>query len=234
VALLFGARADFDGEVMKQGKPFWAGRGSAEQLSWAKYRSENAQPGEDSRGGYPTMRDETRAEVVKQARKAGKGEDLSAELTALISENFLLHGRLTNVFSTIKDSVGLTGMEALTLFAIVNSDKPVTIPQVGRSLGHARQVIQRAANALEQRGLVQTMDNPGHKRAAFVVSTEAGAQVKRMFDAAGREIAQTLSDGMDLATIRATHQGLRRLRKNAEARDRELQGLPGGKKKVQL
>jgi DNA-binding MarR family transcriptional regulator len=216
---------------MKQGKSFWAPHSTGDGLSWANYRDQHGFAAADGRT-YPTMRDETRAEVVKKARKKGQGEDLTVELTALISEVFLLHGRLTNVFSNIKDAVDLTGMEALTLFAIVNSEKPVTIPQIGRSLGHARQVIQRAANALEQRGLIKSMENPGHKRAAFVVSTDDGRRMKLLFDEAGRDVARTLSDGMDGATIAASHEGLRRLRKNAENRERERHGHQAGRTKA--
>jgi DNA-binding MarR family transcriptional regulator len=204
---------------MKREKSVWAPQGMAGGLSWANYRDQ---------GGVDTaiteMRDGTRAEMLKRAAKKGVGVDHIAELTSLISECYLLHGQLNNLFSTVKDSVDMTGMESLTLFAIVNSDKPVTIPQIGRSLGHARQVIQRAANALEARGLVRTMENPGHKRAAFVVATEEGKRIKQSFDAAGYAIASTLAGDMDLQTIRTTHAGLSRLRSSVEARGREVPG----------
>ncbi|MFT4027509.1 MAG: helix-turn-helix domain-containing protein [Novosphingobium sp.] len=212
---------------MAKDRSFWASRETVDGYAWANYHEH-----ERSSGGcpnYPTMSDATRAEVTKKARKGQA--DLVQELQGLIAECYMLHGRLTNVFADIKDSASLSGMEALTLYAIVNSDKPVTVPQIGRALGHARQVIQRAARELELRGLVETRDNPGHKRAALLVPTAAGAELKRNFDAAGQDVARTLVDGLDLKTIRAAHAGLHKLRTNAEARDRELHGPAAAKPK---
>ncbi len=211
---------------MAKGPSFWASRESVDGFAWANYRDQSDISG--GRQPLKTMSDATRAEVTKAARKRATG--LVPELQGLIAECYMLHGRLNNIFGMIKEAANLSGMEALTLYAIVNSDKPVTVPQIGRSLGHARQVIQRAARELEERGLVETRDNPGHKRAALLVPTAAGEELKRNFDAAGLDVARTLADGMDLETIRTTYAGLHRLRKNVEARDREMQSPPGGKK----
>lgn len=207
---------------MSESRSFWASRGMVDAYAWAKFQDEGGAAGGGTRQVYATMSDATRAEVVKASRKRAAG--VVPELTALIAECYMLHGRLNHIFATIKDQASLSGMEALTLYAIVNSDKPVTVPQIGRSLGHARQVIQRAARELEERGLVETRDNPGHKRADFLIATDAGWALKLSFDAAGHDIAKTLADGMDLETIRTTYAGLHSLRKNIEIRDRESQG----------
>ena len=95
------------------------------------------------------------------------------------------------------------------------------LPQIGRSLGHARQVIQRAANVLVQRGFLETRANPSHKRADFLVAPDAGREAKLGFDAAGRAVAENLAGGMDLATVQATRKGLRQLRRSIDQRDRE-------------
>lgn len=210
---------------MAKDRSFWASRETVDGYAWATYQNTGA----GARQPLKTMSDATRAEVTKAARKRQTG--LVPELQGLIAECYMLHGRLNNIFGIIKDAANLSGMEALTLYAIVNSDKPVTVPQIGRSLGHARQVIQRAARELEERGLVATRDNPGHKRAALLVPTEAGRELKRNFDAAGHEVAETLAGEMDLETIRATYAGLHQLRRNVEIRDRELQGQGAAKKK---
>lgn len=209
---------------MAQDKSAWVPPRDASTLGWARYRS-----GDDAAvpdGKLATMKESTRASVVKKALANADPQVLVDELTAMISECFLVHGRLVNIFSTIKDSVDLTGTEALTLFAVINSGKPVTVPQIGRSLGHARQVIQRAANVLVERGLLETRDNPAHKRAAFLVATEAGRKVKLGFDAAGRAVAETLAGGMDLPTVLATHEGLRQLRRAVDRRHRDAGQQP--------
>lgn len=211
---------------MPKDKSFWASWDTVDGHAWANSQAGINAPGERRR--YATMSEATRAEVVKAAAKDGRRRQtgVAAELTTLIAECYMLHGRLSGLFAAIKDSAGLSGVEAMTLYATVDSQQPVTVPQIGRSLGHARQVIQRAAHELEQRGLVETRDNPGHKRAAFLVPTDAGRKVKAGFEAAGNDVAKTLVGGMDVATIRATHAGLNKLRRNVEERAREREG-PG-------
>lgn len=145
-----------------------------------------------------------------------------ADLTGLISELFLLQGRLTSIFAKIRDVADLSGVEALTLSAVISAKAPVTVPQIGRSLGHARQVVQRAANVLEKRGLLTTQDNPGHKRAAFLVPTVAGLELKRDFDGVANEIMAILAQDIDRETVRSTAQGLKQLRRVVETRDRML------------
>lgn len=143
-------------------------------------------------------------------------------LTELISEFFLLQGRLISIFAALREDAQLTGVEALTLSAVIGARHPVTVPQIGRSLGHARQVVQRAANVLERRGLLTTRENPGHKRAAFLVATEAGLALKRDFDGTANEIMAILAKDLDRDSMRATQQGLHQLRRAVEAHDRVL------------
>jgi DNA-binding MarR family transcriptional regulator len=198
-------------------------------LTWARYR--DGDEGKSTSGKpLATMSEATRAAVLEQARRAAAaGDPLIDHLTGLVGEVFLAHGWLTQLFSTIKDSVDLTGTEALTLYAVVNSGKPVTVPQIGRTLGHARQVIQRAANTLVERGFLETKDNPAHKRAALLVATKAGREVKLGFDAAGRAMTETLAEALDLDMAGAVLEGLRQLRRAAECRAREQSAAAAGK-----
>lgn len=191
-----------------------ASRAANDAVAWADDRD-----GSDASG----------AEAVRMSGQEQAG--IVPEMTALIAECYKLHGRLTTVFSTVKELGGISRMESTTLYAIVNSGKPVTVPQIGRALGHARQVIQRAARELEQRGLVETRDNPGHKRAAFLVPTAAGHELKRDLDRAANEVSRSLVGGLDIATIRATYAGLNKLRRNVEQRDRDLNSRALRKKK---
>ena len=48
-----------------------------------------------------------------------------------------------------------------------------------------------------------------------------GEKIKSDFDAAGRAMSETLAEGLELATIRATLDGLSQLRRNVERRARE-------------
>lgn len=89
-----------------------------------------------------------------------------------------LRGRMRALFAETRAESGLPEMELMVLTAVVNAATPPTVAQIGRSLGHPRQVVQRAANALAELGLVAFADNPEHKRASLIVATEAGCVLK--------------------------------------------------------
>lgn len=83
-------------------------------------------------------------------------------------------------------------MELTVLTATVNADAPPTVAQIGRSLGHPRQVVQRAANGLAELGLIELRDNPGHKRASLLVPTAAGQKLKAADHARSQAITKAL------------------------------------------
>ena len=82
-----------------------------------------------------------------------------------------LQGRLKGAFTDSRLSTGLGETEMTVLNAVAEAPSPPTVPQIGRALGHPRQVIQRAANALITAGLIATRDNPDHKRAVLLIPT---------------------------------------------------------------
>ncbi len=115
-----------------------------------------------------------------------------SDIALLVDEVSRLRGRLTEVFAGRDVDSGLTAMEMTTLTAAYEAKSPPTVAQIGRSLGHPRQVIQRAANALAARGLIRMEDNPAHKRASILTCTDAGCAVKR----AGKARAAAISDAL--------------------------------------
>lgn len=143
-----------------------------------------------------------------------------AELVVILGEANRIAGRCLQMFSRIREACGLSGIEVLTLIAIAHAMKPPTVPQVGRSLGHPRQVIQRAVRVLEDQGLVQPLPNPGHKRAALLVATDKGHDLGRRIDAQAAEVIASLADGLDLdlATLNTLSEGLLVLRDRIDER----------------
>jgi DNA-binding MarR family transcriptional regulator len=75
-------------------------------------------------------------------------------LAGLADEVLRLHGRLLAADSDLGAADGLTGAQVLVLTAVVNAGRPPTVPQIGRSLGHTGQSVQRIADALTARGLL--------------------------------------------------------------------------------
>jgi DNA-binding MarR family transcriptional regulator len=138
-------------------------------------------------------------------------------LAGLADEVIRLHGRLVAVNGDRGDNEGLTGAQALVLTAVINAERPPTVPQIGRSLGHARQSVQRIANALIAQGLVTSKENPDHKRAPLLLPTEAGRAIHgRLQDRAQVWIAR-VTEGIAPDDLAAATKTLRTLRERLEA-----------------
>lgn len=139
-------------------------------------------------------------------------------LVGLVDEVARLNGRLKSTFAASRREIGLGESEIMVLNAVVEAERPPTVPQIGRSLGHPRQLIQRAANSLVEAGLIGTAPNPDHKRAALLVATAKGVALKRKADARADTIAEELGAEVDLECARAATRALRTIRKQLEAR----------------
>ena len=142
-------------------------------------------------------------------------------LVGLVDETSRLNGRLKSVFAASRQSVGLGDSEIMVLNAVVEAEKAPTVAQIGRSLGHPRQIIQRAANSMREAGLIETAENPDHKRAPLLVPTEKGVALKREADAKAEEIAEELIPALGMSDVRDATKALHAIRKQLEARLRE-------------
>ena len=138
-------------------------------------------------------------------------------LVLLIDEIVRLRGRLQSVFGQAGAATGLAPMESTVLTAVVESYSAPTVSQIGRSLGHPRQVIQRAANSLIAAGLLQTAPNPNHKRAPLLLATPAGKKSYRDAEALGKRTANSLMRVLDLAQCERLARELHELRGKLEA-----------------
>ena len=144
-------------------------------------------------------------------------------LVGLSDELIRLNGRLKSVFAGARRSEGLGDSELSVLNAVVEADRPPTVPQIGRSFGQPRQIIQRAANSLIAAGLIETLPNPDHKRAILLRATERGTAMKRGFDARADMLAKSLTAGIDAEEIRAAAAALGAIRKQLESRLRVVE-----------
>lgn len=138
-------------------------------------------------------------------------------LVGLSDEMIRLNGRLKAMFAGARRDEGLGDSELSVLNAVVEADRPPTVPQIGRSFGQPRQIVQRAATSLIARGLVEPQPNPDHKRAVLLVPTPAGIALKREIDARADAVAIEAGEALDLDNIRAATAALRALRKQLEA-----------------
>lgn len=132
-----------------------------------------------------------------------------------------LRGRIAALFADSRAEAGLAEMELTVLTAAVNAVAPPTVAQIGRSLGHPRQVVQRAANRLAELGLIEFTDNPDHKRASLITATEAGRALKARDHAAALAITADLLQRIDERDFAEAAQRLHAIRAAIEAYLRE-------------
>lgn len=138
-------------------------------------------------------------------------------LVGLSDELIRLQGRMKRLYAGARRSEGLNDSELSVLNAVVEADRPPTVPQIGRSFGQPRQLVQRAANALMAAGLVEAMPNPDHKRAVLLKATDAGFALKRQIDRQADDVAEAIGAGLDLDNVRQATAALRVVRKQLEA-----------------
>jgi DNA-binding MarR family transcriptional regulator len=144
-------------------------------------------------------------------------------LIGLVDEVTRLNGRLKSTFAASRREAGLGESEMMVLNAVVEAQHPPTVPQIGRSMGQPRQIVQRAANSLVSSGLIETAPNPDHKRAVLLLPTAKGITLKREADARADAIAEELGRDMDQSAARGAIQALRAVRKQLEARLRGIE-----------
>ena len=106
------------------------------------------------------------------------------------------------------------------LNAVVEAEQLPTVPQIGRSFGQPRQLVQRAANSLLASGLIEAVANPDHKRAMLLRATRQGLALKREIDARADAKAAASAPGLDADAVRAATRALGAIRRELEAQMR--------------
>lgn len=137
-------------------------------------------------------------------------------LLHLMDEVVRIKGRLQSVFADASAAMSLPPLESTVLTAVIESQAPPTVSQIGRSLGHPRQVIQRAANTLIKAGWMQVAPNPEHKRAQLLLATEQGEKSYREALALAKRAAGSLSRVVEMAECERLASDLHELRSKIE------------------
>lgn len=98
--------------------------------------------------------------------------------TTIVLKAFKLNGLLTQIGDVMCAEFGLTSARWKVLGALVaGAGRPMTVPQIARSMGQTRQAVQRLANEMVEAGFLSWQDNPDHKRAKLLIITEQGQEV---------------------------------------------------------
>lgn len=91
----------------------------------------------------------------------------------LFTETRLLFHALKQWTETLHEGLELTVAMRGVLELLLRSGM-ATVPQLARARGTSRQHIQQQVDALLERGLVERLDNPAHKRSSIIELTDKG------------------------------------------------------------
>lgn len=134
--------------------------------------------------------------------------------TELALEIFKLHGILLSEGDKISEEVGLTSARWKVLGAVVMSEEPMTVAQVAREMGLARQSVQRIADSMEGEGFFRWKDNPNHKRAKLLQQTSKGKKVFEQLELFQAPWANDASQSLELKELKNALDVLRTLVKH--------------------
>lgn len=124
--------------------------------------------------------------------------DFSSAFQQLIAEVFRFHGMALAAGDRVIRDLGLSVGRAQAMAVIRN--EPLTVAQISRRLGLARQSVQSNVNQLRKQGLVRTLDNPQHRRAPLITLTAAGAEIMAILAQRQADLAENFTAGLDITT----------------------------------
>ncbi len=137
-------------------------------------------------------------------------------LVAMIEESILLKDNAQRILSKALSGPSLSRLEGLVLVSVVEADRPQTVPQIGRALSSSRQVIHRAANRLEELGLIMKLQNPDHKTAPLLEPTAEGREYEKHRGIAFDKIVGGIVSEADLKKCERITKDLKRIRELLE------------------
>lgn len=135
--------------------------------------------------------------------------DTQALLSGLALTSFRLSGQFLDIAEGLARPVGLTAAWWQVLGAVLT--EPLSVSSIAREMGMTRQGVQRIADLLVDRGLVEYLPNPAHRRAKLVAPTSAGRAAVDEIGPAHAEFARRLADAAGEEVVAAILAGMRRL-----------------------
>lgn len=102
--------------------------------------------------------------------------------TKITLEIFKVSGLLNLEGDKITEEFGLSSARWKVMGAIVKSNEPITVSEIGRAMGQSRQATQRVVDIMAKDGLLDMLGNPHHKKAKLIALTEKGVEVYEQLD----------------------------------------------------
>jgi DNA-binding MarR family transcriptional regulator len=129
----------------------------------------------------------------------------SAKLNDLMRECFRLNRGLLEAAQRLTEGMDITGAQWGVLTALGHADRPGTVAETARRMGLARQSVQRVADLLVEKGLLQYLPNPDDKRSKLAVVTELGEDfLTRLQDRQQQWVQEIVGAHKDSEIVAAT------------------------------
>ena len=113
---------------------------------------------------------------------------------------FHLNGRFLAVAEDLADPAGLTAARWQVLGTIIT--RPITVAEIARELGLARQSVQRVADLLVGDALAEYRPNPAHRRAKLLHLTPQGRAALDRIRPGHAAFAERLAANLGFAELR--------------------------------
>jgi len=135
----------------------------------------------------------------------------SQQLAALLEEVNLLRADLKHFWAGDNEHVLHEGAGGVLAVIAANGGK--TVPQIAKARGTSRQNIQILVNRLKQKGFVEIIENPAHKRSALVRLTQFGLEAKKQFQLTESRFLEALLGNFSEQELVSTTEALHKLRR---------------------
>lgn len=132
-------------------------------------------------------------------------------LTALVLHVFRLNGLILEAGDALAAPSGQTASR-WQVMGCVDVDAQ-TVAGIARTMGLARQSVQRTADLLVADGLAEYLDNPQHRRAKLLRLTATGIQLLREIEARQTAWANQLAQSLNAAELASAARTLQDLQK---------------------
>lgn len=123
-------------------------------------------------------------------------------LTRLILETFRLNGTLLAAGNQLTKPFELTSARWQVMGPIYDMEEPMTVAQIARRMGLARQGVQRIVNDLKDFEMVVLLNNIDYKPAPLISLSEVGRNVMIKINKAQAEWVNNLAKGFSETEIK--------------------------------
>ena len=163
--------------------------------------------------------------MLKQAdTRTAEGE----QATNLILSTFRTNGLLLAAGDVLAAASGLTSARWQILGAVVDAQRPLTVPQIARRMGLTRQTVHTTIDRLVRDGVVELVENADHRRSQLVRLTELGEAKYHAIDEKQAAWVNKLAAGLSLSELETASRVLGELCGRLEATRRYRNDQEGG------